>query len=53
MPTGLGEGSLVRGSASLVLHAFFTDPAGMLPTHLTGAGPQAGSGGYGQARGSA
>lgn len=32
VPTGLGEGSLVRGSASLVLHAFFTDPVGLLPS---------------------
>jgi predicted NBD/HSP70 family sugar kinase len=31
VPTGLGEGSLVRGSASPVLHAFFSDPVGMLP----------------------
>ncbi|MFT4083035.1 MAG: ROK family protein [Nocardioides sp.] len=29
--TGLGEGSLVRGSASLVMDAFFSDPTGMLP----------------------
>lgn len=31
VPTGLGEGSLVRGSGSLPLHAFFSDPVPMLP----------------------
>jgi predicted NBD/HSP70 family sugar kinase len=36
VPTGLGEGALVRGSASPVLHAFFTDPVGMLPAVSTG-----------------
>jgi predicted NBD/HSP70 family sugar kinase len=30
VPTGLGEGSLVRGSASLVLQAFFSDPLAMV-----------------------
>ena len=30
MPTGLGEGTLVRGSASLPMHAFFEDPVTML-----------------------
>jgi predicted NBD/HSP70 family sugar kinase len=30
VPTGLGEGTLVRGSASLPLHAFFQDPVSML-----------------------
>ncbi|MFD1539442.1 ROK family protein [Nonomuraea guangzhouensis] len=49
VPTGLGEGSLVRGSASLVLHAFFTDPVGMLPAQPAGVA----SDGYGRARGSA
>jgi predicted NBD/HSP70 family sugar kinase len=29
-PTGLGEGTLVRGSASLPMHAFFSDPVSML-----------------------
>ncbi|WP_433509317.1 ROK family protein [Nonomuraea sp. CA-143628] len=57
VPTGLGAGSLVRGSASLVLHAFFTDPVGMLPAHSAGAGRPsltgAASDGYGRARGSA
>lgn len=55
--TGLGEGSLVRGSASLVLHAFFTDPIGMLPAHLAGGGRPSptgvASGGWSRARGSA
>ena len=36
VPTGLGEGSLVRGSASLVLHAFFSDPLAMLPEPVAG-----------------
>jgi predicted NBD/HSP70 family sugar kinase len=30
VPTGLGEGTLVRGSASLPMHAFFSDPVSML-----------------------
>jgi predicted NBD/HSP70 family sugar kinase len=30
VPTGLGDGSLVRGSASLPMHAFFEDPVTML-----------------------
>ena len=30
VPTGLGEGTLVRGSASLPMHAFFEDPVTML-----------------------
>jgi predicted NBD/HSP70 family sugar kinase len=30
LPTGLGEGTLVRGSASLPMHAFFSDPVSML-----------------------
>ena len=30
VPTGLGEGALVRGSASLGMHAFFSDPLSML-----------------------
>ena len=30
MPTGLGEGALVRGSASLAMHTFFEDPVTML-----------------------
>jgi predicted NBD/HSP70 family sugar kinase len=33
-PTGLGEGSLVRGAASLVMDAFFSDPVSMLPADL-------------------
>ena len=37
LPTGLGRGSLVRGSASLVMDAFFTDPVGVLPS-LVGTG---------------
>ena len=32
LPTGLGEGTLVRGSASLPMHAFFSDPVSMLRT---------------------
>lgn len=32
LPTGLGQGSLVRGSASLVMDAFFSDPVGVLPS---------------------
>jgi predicted NBD/HSP70 family sugar kinase len=32
VPTGLGEGTLVRGSASLPMHAFFSDPVSMLRT---------------------
>lgn len=36
VPTGLGEGALVRGSASLVLHAFFSDPVAMLPVSVNG-----------------
>ena len=32
LPTGLGDGSLVRGSGSLVMDAFFSDPVGLLPT---------------------
>lgn len=32
LPTGLGQGSLVRGSASLVMDAFFSDPVAVLPT---------------------
>jgi predicted NBD/HSP70 family sugar kinase len=31
LPTGLGQGSLVRGSGSLVMDAFFSDPVGLLP----------------------
>jgi predicted NBD/HSP70 family sugar kinase len=31
LPTGLGQGSLVRGSASLVMDAFFSDPVSLLP----------------------
>jgi predicted NBD/HSP70 family sugar kinase len=34
MPTGLGEGTLVRGSASLPMHAFFSDPVAMLRTPI-------------------
>ncbi len=30
VPTGLGEGTLVRGSASLPMHAFYSDPLRML-----------------------
>jgi predicted NBD/HSP70 family sugar kinase len=32
VPTGLGEGALVRGSGSLPMHAFFSDPLPMLRT---------------------
>ena len=32
VPTGLGEGTLVRGSASLPMHTFFQDPVSMLRT---------------------
>jgi predicted NBD/HSP70 family sugar kinase len=30
VPTGLGDGALVRGSGSLAMHAFFSDPVPML-----------------------
>ncbi|MGW7527242.1 ROK family protein [Streptomyces sp. NPDC054783] len=36
VPTGLGEGSLVRGSGSMPLHAFFSDPVPMLRTPIEG-----------------
>lgn len=36
VPTGLGEGSLIRGSGSLPLHAFFSDPVSMLRTSAGG-----------------
>jgi predicted NBD/HSP70 family sugar kinase len=31
VPTGLGDGALVKGSASLVMDAFFSDPLSLLP----------------------
>jgi predicted NBD/HSP70 family sugar kinase len=34
VPTGLGDGALVRGSGSLAMHAFFSDPVPMLRTPL-------------------
>jgi predicted NBD/HSP70 family sugar kinase len=36
LPTGLGEGTLVRGSASLPMHAFFSDPVSMLRNVVPG-----------------
>jgi predicted NBD/HSP70 family sugar kinase len=34
VPTGLGDGALVRGSGSLAMHAFFSDPVPMLRTPI-------------------
>ncbi|MEU8824808.1 ROK family protein [Streptomyces sp. NPDC048636] len=36
VPTGLGEGALVRGSGSLPMHSFFSDPVAMLRTPTGG-----------------
>ncbi|MGW7488274.1 ROK family protein [Streptomyces sp. NPDC054786] len=36
VPTGLGEGALIRASGSLPMHAFFSDPVPMLSTLVNG-----------------